>query len=328
MKANRLACLLAIFAGMCCAHAAQPAAAAGAERNYPTKPIRLIVPQAPGGSNDIMARAVGQYLGARLGKQVVVDNRPGADALIGTDMAARSAPDGYTLLLASAAYTMNPAVRKLPYDPLTAFDWVAMLGSGPTALTVGPLLPVNSVRELLAAAKAKPGQITMASAGGFQHFVHVLFSNLSGQDMTVVLYKGGAPAMIDVMGGQAHLTIGTIIQSLPHIRSGRLKALATGGATRAAALPDLPTIAEAGVPGYSAVNWWTIATPRGTPPAIITRLSTEIAGYLKQPETRKRFADEGAEVDIMTPDEVRKMIPVEIAKWTKVARAAGMKMEQ
>jgi len=328
MNADLVACCVVILATVNGAHAAQQAAAAGAERNYPTKPIRLIVPQAPGGSNDIMARAVGQYLGGRLGRQVVVDNRPGADAMIGTDMAARSAPDGYTLLLASAAYTMNPAVRKLPYDPLTAFDWVAMLGSGPTALTVGPLLPVNSVKELLAAAKARPGQITMASAGGFQHFVHVLFSNLSGQDMTVVLYKGGAPAMIDVMGGQAHLTIGTIIQSLPHIRSGRLKALATGGATRAAALPDLPTIAEAGVPGYSAVNWWTIAAPAGTPPAIIARLNSEIAAFLRLPETRKRFTDEGAEVDIRTPDEVRKMIPVEIAKWTKVARAAGMRVEQ
>jgi tripartite-type tricarboxylate transporter receptor subunit TctC len=306
---------------------AQAAQRAGADSSYPTKPVRLIVPQAPGGSNDIMARSVGQYLGGRLGRQVVVDNRPGADALIGTDMAARSAPDGYTLLLVSSAYTMNPAVRKLPYDPLKAFDWVAMLGSGPTALTVGPLLPVNSVKELLAVAKAKPGHITMASAGGFQHFVHVLFSSLSGHDLTVVLYKGGAPAMIDVMGGQAHLTIGTIIQSLPHIRSGRLKALATGGAKRAAALPDLPTIAEAGVPGYVAVNWWALAVPAGTPPAIIARLSAEVGTFLSLPETRKRFTDEGAEVDFKSPEELRMMIPIDIAKWTKVAKAAGMRAE-
>jgi tripartite-type tricarboxylate transporter receptor subunit TctC len=324
MKSNLAACfvvMLAVTAG------AQAAQRAGADLSYPTKPIRLIVPQAPGGSNDIMARSVGQYLSGRLGRQVVVDNRPGADALIGTDMAARSAPDGYTLLLVSAAYPMNAAVRKLPYDPLTAFDWVAMLGSGPTALTVGPLLPVGSVKELLAVAKAKPGQITMASAGGFQHFVHVLFSNLSGHDLTVVLYRGGAPAMIDVMGGQAHLTIGTIIQSLPHIRSGRLKALATGGAKRAAALPDLPTIAEAGVPGYEAVNWWSIAVPAGTPPAIIARLNAEVGTFLSLPETRKRFTDEGAEVDFKSPEELRRLIPADIAKWTKVAKAAGMRAE-
>jgi len=316
-----LVVLLAVAAG---AHAAQRA---GTDSSYPSRPIRLIVPQAPGGSNDIMARSVGQYLSGRLGRQVVVDNRPGADGIIGTDLAARSAPDGYTLFLASSAYTMNPAVRKLPYDPLKAFDWVAMLGSGPTALTVGPLLPVNSVKELLAVAKAKPGQIIMASAGGFQHFVHVLFSNLSGHDLTVVLYKGGAPAMIDVMGGQAHLTIGTIVQALPHIRSGRLKALATGGAKRAAALPDLPTIDEAGVPGYVAVNWWALAVPAGTPPAIVARLTAEVGTFLNLPETRKRFTDEGAEVDIKSPDELRKMIPVDIAKWTQVARAAGMRTE-
>lgn len=328
MKSNLAACFVVMLAAAASAQAAQRTAPAGADPNYPTKPIRLIVPQAPGGSNDIVARSVGQYLGGRLGRQVVVDNRPGADALIGTDMAARSAPDGYTLLLVSGAYPMNAAVRKLPYDPLKAFDWIAMLGSGPTALTVGPLLPVNSVKELLAVARAKPGQITMASAGGFQHFVHVLFSNLSGVDMTVVLYKGGAPAMIDVMGGQAHLTIGTIIQSLPQIRSGRLKALATGGAKRAAVLPDLPTIAEAGVPGYVAVNWWALAVPAGTPPAIIARLNAEVGTFLSLPETRKRFMDEGAEVDFKSPEELRRMIPVDIAKWTQVAKAAGMRVDQ
>ena len=327
MKSNLAACFVVMLAAAASAQAAQRPAPAGADPGYPTKPIRLIVPQAPGGSNDIMARSVAQYLGGRLGRQVVVDNRPGADAIIGTDLAARSAPDGYTLLLVSSAYTMNPAVRKLPYDPLKAFDWVAMLGSGPTALTVGPLLPVNSVKELLAVAKAKPGQITMASAGGFQHFVHVLFSNLSGQDMTVVLYKGGFPAMVDVMGGQAHMTIGTIIQSLPQIRAGRLKALATGGAKRTAILPDLPTIDEAGVPGYVAVNWWSIAAPAGTPPAITARLNAEIRTFLSLPETRKRFADEGAEVDFKSSEELRMMIPIDIAKWTKVAKAAGMRSE-
>ena len=324
MGSSQAACFAMILAAAAGADAAQRASA---DTSYPTRPIRLIVPQAPGGSNDILARSVGQYLSGRLGRQVVVDNRPGADALIGTDLAARSAPDGYTLLLASAAYTTNAAVRKLPYDPLKAFDWVAMLGSGPTALTVGPLLPVNSVKELLAVAKAKPGQIIMASAGGFQHFAHALFGSLSGQDLTIVLYKGGGPAMIDVMGGQAHMTIGSIVQSLVHIRSGRLKAIATGSAKRAVVLPDLPTIAEAGVPGYEAANWWSIAAPAGTPPAVIARLNAEIGSYLRLPETRKRFTDEGVEVDIKTPEELRRMIPADIAKWTKVAKAAGMRVD-
>jgi tripartite-type tricarboxylate transporter receptor subunit TctC len=324
MKSIPAACFIVMLAVAASAQAAQRA---GADSSYPTRPVRLIVPQAPGGSNDIMARSVGQYLSGRLGRQVVVDNRPGADALIGTDLAARSAPDGYTLLLASAAYTTNAAVRKLPYDPLTAFDWIATLGTGPTALTVGPLLPVNSVKELLAAAKAKPGQVIMASAGGFQHFAHALFGSLSGHDLTIVLYKGGGPAMIDVMGGQAHMTIGSIVQSLVHIRSGRLKAIATGSAKRAAVLPDLPTIAESGVPGYEAANWWSIAAPAGTPPAIIARLNAEIGTYLRLPETQKRFRDEGAEVDIRSPEEIRRMIPADIAKWTQVAKAAGMRAE-
>ncbi len=324
MKTNFAAHFAILLAAATGAHAAQ----GSAEKSFPTKPVRLIVPQAPGGSNDIMARYAAQHLSCRLGKQVIVDNRPGADAMIGTDVAARSAPDGYTLLLASAAFAMNPAVRKLPYDPYQAFDWVALLGAGHVVLTVGPLLPVNSVKELLAAAKAKPGVVTMASAGGFQHFVHVLFSSLSGHDLTVVLYKGGAPALIDVMGGQTHMTIGSIVSSIPHLRSGRLKAIATGGAKRAATLPDLPTIAESGVPGYEAANWWSIAAPAGTPPAVIARLNMEITAFLNLPETRKKFIDEGAEADPRTPEDLRKMVSAEIAKWTKVARAAGMRQEQ
>jgi tripartite-type tricarboxylate transporter receptor subunit TctC len=246
---------------------------------------------------------------------------------IGTEIVAHSAPDGYTLLLASAAFTMNPAVRKLPYDALTAFDWVAMLGSGPTVLTVGPLLPVSSIKEILAIAKEKPGVVTMATAGGFQHFGTALFKSLSGLDFTILLYKGGFPAMIDVMGGQAHMTVGSIVQSIPHIRSGKLKPIATGGSTRAATLPDLPTIAESGVPGYDAANWWAIAAPAGTPAPIIAKLNAAIATYLKMPETQKRFTSEGAEVDIRTPAEIRKMIPLDMAKWARVAKEAGMRAD-
>lgn len=323
MKTNVAVCFSLMLA-MSGAHAAQP----DAGRSYPTKPVRLIVPQAPGGSNDIMARYAAQHLAGRLGKPFIVDNRPGADALIGSDMAARATPDGYTLLLASGAYTMNPAVRKMPFDPHRAFDWVSMLGTGHTAFMVGPSLPVKSIKDVLEMAKAKPGQLVMASAGGFQHFTHVLFGGLSGQKFNVVLYKGGFPAMIDVMGGQAHITIGSIVQALSLIRAGKLKALATGGAKRALSLPDLPTIAEAGVPGYEASNWWTIAAPAGTPPAVINLLSKELTAFLQMPETQKRFNDEGVELNIMTPAELRKMITADLAKWAKVAKDTGMQQER
>jgi tripartite-type tricarboxylate transporter receptor subunit TctC len=318
MNFSRVLCLTAMLAS---------AGAPAAEPAYPARPIRLLVPQAAGGSNDIMARNVANFLTASLGRQVVVDNRPGAEGMIGTEIVARSAADGYTLLLASAAFTMNPAVRKLPYDSLTAFDWVATLGFGHTVLTVGPLLPVNTVKEILAIAKDKPGQITMSTAGGFQHFGTALFRSLSGLDFTILLYKGGFPAMIDVMGGQTHITIGSIVQSIPHIRSAKLKPIATGGAARAATLPDLPTIAEAGVPGYDASNWWAVAAPAGTPAAVIAKLNAAIAIYLKMPETQKRYLNDGAEVDIRTPAEVRAMIPVDMAKWARVAKEAGMRAE-
>ncbi len=308
------------------AHAAQRAGAP--DTAYPARPVRLIVPQAPGGSNDIMARYAAQHLAGRLGKPFIVDNRPGADALIGSDMAARAAPDGYTLLLASGAYTMNPAVRKMPFDPHRAFDWISMLGTGHTAFMVGPSLPVKSIKDVLEMAKAKPGQLVMASAGGFQHFTHVLFGGLSGQKFNVVLYKGGFPAMIDVMGGQAHITIGSIVQALSLIRAGKLRALATGGAKRALSLPELPTIAEAGVPGYEASNWWTIAAPAGPPPAVINLLSKELTAFLQMPETQKRFNDEGVEMNILTPAELRKMITADLAKWAKVAKDTGMQQEK
>jgi tripartite-type tricarboxylate transporter receptor subunit TctC len=192
---------------------------------------------------------------------------------------------------------------------------------------VGPSLPVGSVKELLAAAKSKPGQITMGSSGGFQQFAHALFRNLSGQDFNIVIYKGAFPAMMDVVGGQLHATIVPIVASLPNLRSGRLKGLATGSLKRAALLPELPTLDESGISGYDAANTYTIATTAGTPPAIVGRLHTLIANYLRQPETEKRLTAMGAEIDIKTPEEMRKIIPAEIAKWTRVAIAAGLQRE-
>jgi len=305
------------------AMAAQRATGDGADPGYPSRPIRLIVPQAPGGSNDIFARYIGAMVSERLGRQIVVDNRAGAEGSIGTEIVARATPDGYTLLMASAAFTQNPAVRKLPYDPIKDFDWVAMLGSGGVVIVVGPSLPVNTLQDLVTLGRAKPGYLTAASAGGFNHFVSALFRSVSGIDMVIALYKGGFPALVDIMGGQAHVGVPTFVTAMPHIRSGKLKALATGGARRSAAMPEVPTAAEAGLP-YEAAIWWAWATRTGTPASTIRRLNAEVAAVLKRPETEKRFALEGAEIEIRTPEEIRRMIPADLARWEKVAREAGM----
>lgn len=309
--------LLSLWGPLCTARAQSTAPK---DLAYPTKSIRLIVPQAAGGSNDIMARALANYLTMRLGKPVIVDNRPGGDGLIGTDIVAHANPDGYTLLLASAAFTMNPAVRKIPYNPLTAFDWVGMIATGPTVLTVGASFHVSSVKEILEVAKNKPGVYTMASAGGFQHFASALFRSLSGNDYTILLYKGGFPAMVDVMGGQAHMTVGSIVQSIPHLRSGKLIGIATGSLKRAATLPHLPTIDESGLTGYDAANWWAIATPSGTPTFIINRLSTQLAQYLELSDTQNKFIKDGAEASFKSSDQMRKMIVQDLTKWAKIAK--------
>jgi tripartite-type tricarboxylate transporter receptor subunit TctC len=325
MKTGIIMTAVLALAFATCAHAAQRAAVADAAKSYPARPIRVIVPQAPGGSNDIMARYVGAQLTERLGRQVVVDNRPGAEGMIGTEIVARANPDGYTLLAASTAFTMNPAViRKLPYDPIKDFDWAATFGKAPVVITVGPAAQVNSLKDLVALAKSKPNYITMASAGGFMHFVSAMFRSHAGFKGEIALYKGGAPALIDVMSGQAHMAVATIPTSNTHIRSGKIKALAVGATKRAPSLPDVPTTVEAGLPSYQAEIWWAWAITGGTPQAVVSKLNGEIAKILALPETAKRFAADSAEVDIRTPAEIRKMIVADLAKWAKVAQDAGM----
>lgn len=299
-----------------------PMAALG--QAYPTKPIRLIVPFSPGGTNDILARMVATHLTQTLGETVIVDNRAGAEGIIGTEIAVKAPPDGYTLLLVSSAYVMNPAVRKLPYDSVKALEFVSKLGASFLILSGGPSLPANSVKELLAAAKAKPGEIVLASSGGFMHFASALFTSLSKHDFNIVLYKGGAPAMIDVMGGQAHTTFAVSVPALPHLRSGKLKGLAVGTLKRAELLPDLPTLDESGIKGYDASNWYAVATAAGTPRPIVMKLNQEIVRYFTTPEMQKQMSAMGAVIDLKTPDEMRKIIPAEIAKWTKVAIDARM----
>jgi tripartite-type tricarboxylate transporter receptor subunit TctC len=302
-------------------------AAAAVAQPYPSRPVRLIIPFPPGGSNDIVGRMAAAQLGERLGQPVVVDNRSGAGGTIGTEVAAKSPPDGHTLLLISTAYAFNTSIYKnLPYDPVGSFVPVAILGTGPAVLVVHPSLPVQSVQDLIALARQKPGQLNWAAAGvgSFQHLASALFKLQAGIDVVHVQYKGGGPAMMDLIAGHADVSMGSLIQMLPHIRSGRLRALGTTGAKRSAVLPDLPTIAEAGVPGHEASNWWGILAPAGTPPAVVERLNRELSAIALSPETKKRFETEGAEGLQMTPTELAKFIGDETAKWARVVKEAGI----
>jgi tripartite-type tricarboxylate transporter receptor subunit TctC len=291
--------------------------------------VRLIVPFPPGGSNDVVGRMIAVQLSARLAKPVIVENQGGAGGLIGTEMAARSQPDGYTLLLISVAYAFNPAIYKLPYDPATAFAPVAMLGAGPVVIAVTSKLPVSSVKELIALAKQKPGELNYATAGvgSFQHLASELFKQQAGVDIVHIPFKGGGPAMMDVIAGNTQIAIGSLIQMLPQIKAGKLKALGVGSAHRVAALPDLPTISEAGVPGYEVTNWWGIVVPAGTPRAIIDRLHKELTAVVASSDTQKRFETEGAEPLTMSADEAGRFIAAETVKWARVVKEAGIRAE-
>ena len=315
----------------CCALAVTASAAAQAPATpaYPAKTIRLVIPFPPGGSNDIVGRLLAASLTERMGRQVIADNRAGGNSIIGSELVANAPPDGYTLLIISTSFTTNPVIHKLPYDPRKSFDWVAMLGVGPNVLAVTQSLPAKNIKELIALAKARPGQVIYASTGvgSNAHFGTELFKHMTGTNMIHVPYKGGGPALIDTISGEAQMCLASLIQAVGHIRNNRLRALGTSGAKRTAILPDVPTIAEAGVPGYETQNWWGIAMPRGTPPAIIQRLNQEIGAVLKAPETEKRLRGEGAEPVLKTPDELGRYVLNEMEKWAKLAKIANIKGE-
>jgi tripartite-type tricarboxylate transporter receptor subunit TctC len=304
-------------------------ATAAAAQEYPTKPVRLIIPFPPGGSNDVVGRIVATQLGERLGKQVVVDNRGGAGGVLGTEAAANAAPDGYTLVVISLAHAVSPGLYKLKYDPIKSFVPIAMLGSGVNVLCVHPSVPANTVQELIALAKQKPGELNYASAGAgsFQHMGSELFKLMAGVDIVHVPFKGGGPAMIDVVGGHSQIMMSSLIQTIPHIRSGKLRPLGTGGARRSPILPDVPTIAEAGVADYEMANWWGIIAPAGTPPGIVDKLAKEIEVVLSSPETQKVFSTEGAEVAQKTGAEFGRFIEAELAKWQRVIKEAKIKAD-
>jgi tripartite-type tricarboxylate transporter receptor subunit TctC len=294
--------------------------------DYPNRPVRLIVPFPPGGSNDVVGRLVAQQLSNQLGQQVFVDNRGGAGGVIGTEACATAAPDGYTLCIISIAHAVNPALHKLNYDPIKSFTPISIFATGPNVLAINPTLPVNSVKELVALAKQKPGELNYASAGvgSFQHLGGELFKLTAGVNIVHVPYKGGGPAMQDVISGHVKIMFSSLIQTTPFIKSGQLKALGTGGAKRTSVLPDVPTISEAGVPGYVADNWWGLAAPAGLPDPLLDRLYTASQASLKAPELQAQFAREGAATVTMTTAEFGDYIKSEIAKWGRVVKEGNI----
>ncbi len=304
-------------------------ASAAQAPSYPARPIRVIVGFLPGSSNDLLARFVGGKLNERLGQQVVVDNRPGANGIIGSDLTARATPDGYTLLLMSVSHTMSAAINKLPYDPVKSFAPVAMLGVGPLVLVAHPSFPANNAKGLVDLAAAKPNTLTYASAGtgGINHFGGALFARMTGVQLVHVPYKGGAPALTDVMGGQVQLMWGTMPLTLRQVRAGKIKALGVTSAKRAPLLPDVPTVAESGAPGYEISTWWGILAPAGVPSAVVAKLNAEIGAILKEPESAQRLEGEGAEPWPLSTNAFARVIAAELEKWGRVARESNIRAE-
>src|SRR4249919_854865 len=294
--------------------------------DYPNRPVRLIIPFPPGGSNDVVGRLVAQQLSVKLGQQVYVDNRGGAGGTIGTEACANAAPDGYTICIISIAHAVNPALYTLKYDPIKSFTPISIFATGPNVLVVNPTSPIRSVKDLVALAKEKPGSLNYASAGvgSFQHLGAELFKLQAGVDIVHVPYKGGGPAMQDVIAGHVKIMFSSLVQTTPFIKSGQLIALGTGGAKRTSVLPDVPTISEAGVPGYVADNWWGLAAPAGLPKPIIDKLYTATQAALKAPELQAAFDREGAAIVEMTSAQFADYIKTEIDKWGHVVKEGNI----
>ena len=299
-------------------------------QQYPVKTIRSISPFAPGGGNDVISRTIAQKLAESMKQQVIVDNRPGANGIVGTEVAARAAPDGYTIVLIPSGHAVNASLyKKLPYDSVRDFTPISLVGTSPLLLVMHPTVPVKNVRELVAFAKARPGQLTYSSAGvgASGHLAGALFDTLTGTKMVHVPYKGNALALTDLIGGQVSLTFATSASVLPHVRSGRLRALASTGAKRSPALPDLATIAESGVPGYEASLWYGYVAPAKLPQEILQRLNTEIVAAVKTPEVRDRLAAEGVDARFSTSDEFAKLLASDVKRWASVIERTGVKLE-
>jgi tripartite-type tricarboxylate transporter receptor subunit TctC len=310
--------------------AASAAAHAQSATPYPVRPIRIVVPQSAGASTDLTARMIGQKLNAALGQPVIVDNRPGAGSIVGTDLVAKATPDGYTLLVVASSITLNPTLHKnLPFDPVRDLAPITQLSSFPNMLVVHPAVPVKTVKDVIALAKTKPGAINYGSSGTGTgtHLSAELFKYMTGVDMVHVPYKGGGPAVQALLGGQVQLNFATIVSVLSHVRSSKLRAIAVTTARRSASAPDVPTIAESGVTGYDHGPWNGFLAPAKTPRAVIVRLNDEVTRMLHAPETKALFNNEGAEPVGNKPEEFAAIIRDETAKWAKVIRAAGIKAD-
>ena len=298
-------------------------------QNYPARPIRMIVPFSPGGATDVPARIVAQRLSEALGQQVIIDNRPGAGSMLGAEAVAKASPDGYTLLLTATTHVISASLyTKLPYDAVRDFAPVMLIGSGPNVLTVHPSLPAKSVRELIALAKARPNKIDYASSGNgsAQHLFGALFMSMANITMMHIPYKGSAPAITDLISGQVSVGFPGIALVLPHSRAGRLRALAVTSEKRSKAMPEVPAIAEVGVPGYAATLWSGLLAPKSTPPEVIQKLYDEIAKLLRLPDVESTFLATGTDVTISTPDQFGQFLKAEYDKWGKVVKAVDARV--
>ena len=300
-------------------------------QNYPTKPIRILIAQAPGSATDVISRVVGNRLSEGLGQPVVIEARPGAGGVVGTEAAARSAPDGYTLFMANnSTHGSNPAVyAKLPYDAINDFAPIAFVASVPYVLVVDPSLPAKNVQELIALAKSRPGRMNYASAGNgsTHHFCGELLKSMSGIDLQHIPYKGSPPAIAGLLGGEVSLMFANVADIGSQIKSGKVKPLAVTTAKRAASLPEVPTMAEAGLPGFEIVSWFGLLAPAGTPAPIVSRLNAETVKVLEREDIQATLARQGLEVAPGTPEQFAAHIKREIAKFTKIGKAAGIKAE-
>jgi tripartite-type tricarboxylate transporter receptor subunit TctC len=301
---------------------------ASSAADYPSKPIRFIVATAPGGGTDFVARLMGHKLAEALGQQVIVDNRPGAGSTLGYELGVRAAPDGYTFTMVTPSYAINPSLYSLRFDPLNDFTPVIPVARGPYVVVVHPSLPVKTVQELIALAKAKPGQIIYGSSGqgAIVHLTTELFLNMAGVKMTHVPYKGGGPAMTDLIAGHIQLVFATSQVGLPQAKAGRLRALAVTTPERIAAEPDLPTVAESGVPGYEVTNWHGLIGPKGVPRAIVERLNGEMTKIIKLKEMEDRLQADGMSPAGGTPEQLYEQIRKEIEQWRQVVARAGIRI--
>ena len=304
--------------------------AASKSQSFPAKSIRWISPWPAGGANDIFSRAIGQKIAESLGQQVLVDNRPGAAGTIGSDLAAKAPADGYTVVMGSSpTHAIAPALYPaLPYDPVRDFAAVTLVGSVPNVLVLHPSVPARNVKELIAVAKARPGKLNFASTGNgtSQHLSAELFKFMAGVDMVHIPYKGTAPALTELVAGQVDLAFENMPALIPHIQAGRLRALAVTTSKRSAIMPELPTIAEAGLPGYDASVWFGVFVPAGTPRPVIDRLHAEILKALQTPDLKSRMVSMGTEVSGMGPDDFSAYVRKEIPKWANLVKAAGVKI--